>query len=487
MSLNQAFFFKENVFAFLILLVFLTKGLAIIFITPLFQGPDEAIHYATIQYRAEPTEKTWNREQQTPHNNAQDISTYHYSEEVIRSAQALQYDEIKFEEENTLAFSHDSIGLNEKEMLENKWDPFVTVTPVSAAGVSSWYYTIGSKLEQMISHQPITVKMLVLRLFSLLLGTLSILFFYLATRKIWDHQIAILITTVIAFQPMFSFMTTVINIDSALYLSFAIFFYTGISIIKDGLSWKNATLSSTGAILGITAKGPGIVLIVLLFPLFAFGLWKRSSTSPQKFFLRFSLISIACIITSLFIAPKQYLAGIVNASNASKFSSPTESIREYLDKTIRMSEFHDTEVSYWGNFGWLDTPVPNWTISTIVLVEIISYGSIFFFLFRKKPFPDFLPSKTIILAALIIIFTLQGAIRFYDWRIFDTTGQILIGQPGRYFLPTLFSTILVVTTGIGLLLRKHKHFHFALQTFAILMILFQLSSIINTLIPRYYL
>lgn len=482
---------KKNVWLLGILLViFLLKGVLLTLLLPFLQGPDEQIHYATITYQAEPRERSWDIHEKTPREDAHDIATYHFSEELINSAKILRFDEVKFESENTQAFSfpNSTFGPEENTLLHNNWKPFITTSPPRVSHTTSFFYFVGSTLERLFSEQDILTRMLILRVFSVLLGTLIVLFAYLTARKIgFDRQISLLLTTLVAFQPMFSFMTAVINIDSALYASFAIFLYSAICIIKDGLSWKNTTLATLGAILGIFAKGPGIVLVVLLYPLLAFGFWKRNTLPSRTFLLRFGLASVACIIVLLFVTPKQYLAGIVNATNASKFSSPIESIGKYLNKTIRIGELRDTETSYWGNFGWLDTPVPDWTINVIILIEAIGYGSAFFFLVRKKPFPDFLPSKTIIFACLIIIFALQGAIRFYDWRVFDATKQILIGQPGRYFLPTLFPTILVVITGIGLLLRKREYFHLALQTFVLLMILFQLSAIVNTIIPRYYL
>lgn len=487
-------FFQEDTprsFVFSLLIIFFIKGSFLAILFPFLQQPDEQIHYATIQHWAEPKEKTWKTSEEKAHLavDSNDISTYRLTEELIETAKRTDFDDIHFEKENTTSFAMESQwGPSEQEILENSWKRHADFEVNNFSETNSIYYFFASKIEKLFSNLSIFLRFYIMRILSVIFGIGVITIAYFTAKKSgFSQSSSLLLTTIIAFQPMFSVTAAQVNIDIALIFSFSVFIYAAVCILQDGLSWKNGMLAVIGATLGITAKGPGIILIALLFPLIAFGFWRKSVLPLRTFLPRIALATATAGIVLWFFVPKHYLASIFNSTNESRFSSPIESIREYLDKTIRMSEFHDTEVSYWGNFGWLDTPVPNWTISTIVLVEIISYGSIFFFLFRKKPFPDFLPSKTIILAALIIIFTLQGAIRFYDWRIFDTIGQILIGQPGRYFLPTILPTILVITTGIGLLLRKREHFHFALQALALLMILFQLSAIINTIIPRYHL
>jgi len=100
---------------------------------------------------------------------------------------------------------------------------------------------------------------------------------------------------------------------------------------------------------------------------------------------------------------------------------------------------------------------------------------------------EFLPEKKYIIFFIGIILALQLAIRFYDWRVFDATGQILIGTPGRYFLPNIIPHILLIVTGLGFFTRNKKQFHILLKILALLMILLSLYSIINVIIPRYYL
>ena len=86
-----------------------------------------------------------------------------------------------------------------------------------------------------------------------------------------------------------------------------------------------------------------------------------------------------------------------------------------------------------------------------------------------------------------MIIALQVAIRFFDWRVFDYSNEILIGQPGRYFLPNITAHLIIIITGLGFLLRKETRFMLALKVLALVMILLQIHAILNVIIPRYYL
>jgi hypothetical protein len=116
----------------------------------------------------------------------------------------------------------------------------------------------------------------------------------------------------------------------------------------------------------------------------------------------------------------------------------------------------------------------------IALVGLISY-------LLSKNTADYLPEKRYIIFFIGIVLALQLAIRFYDWRVFDATKQILIGTPGRYFLPNIIPHILLIITGLGFFTRNKRQFNILLEILLVLVVLFSLYTIIDVIIPRYYL
>lgn len=519
---------SQKLFIIAILSLFILKGVFLSLLIPLFQNPDEQIHYGTIQHWAEPREKTWEVLRYNPGehttNNPNDVRTYRLSQEVSETAAMMGFDEIKFQGQNTQNFDDTA---TENIIHENSWHRYVETTPSAVSGTWSWYYLIGAKIEHWFSGEDIFARMIALRFFSVLLGIGVIAFSYLAIKKIGFSDLeSLLIVGLIAFQPMFSASAAQINIDIALIFSFALFIYAGIGLLQ---SDKKKTLEILGWIalliiassLGILAKGPGIVLAAMIFPLF---IYTGVDIFRQRFSGKTAILRMSgcmlwfsfCLIILIFggciatIVPTSYWTSITHASATSKFDSPLESLSDYLGKTISSRAFHRSAVSYWGNFGWLDTQISGDVFEYIWFVEIVGLFGVLLSLLsgtwygtrwlaqRQNSFlrhiseyfshkRDFLPKRALILSLIILSLALQFAIRFYDWRVFDATGKILIGTPGRYFLPMITAHIILLVTGLGFFCRSRIQFQWLLKSLLVCMILLSTYSFFDIILLRYYL
>lgn len=472
----------------ILLFVFITKGVFLSILFPFFQGPDEQLHYATIQHHDEPREKTWPiTRSATRVGVGSDISTFGFSEETIRSAQTTGFDEVKFQNENTQEFSQSATGLNENEIINNKWKKYIDIYPTNTSGTSSIYYSLGTKIEQLLSDRSILTRFFSIRFLSIAFGALVVLLAYLTARKIdLSERNSLIIATLVAFQPMLSASASQVNIDIALILAFSSYIYVSAWMLHDGMNRKNLVLLPLTLLLAFYSKGPGIILFALTPFLLGYLIYKRFDISPKRFFL-WAILSIFVLSSLVFLlVPKNYLIGITNFSAASRFDSPIESLTKYADKTLGTGALLRTEASYWGHFGWLDTKVSSDALTAIRDIEMVAFLGIALFLLSKKT-ASYLPQKKYVIFFIGIIFALQLAIRFYDWRVFDATGQILIGTPGRYFLPNIIPHILLIVTGLGFFTRNKKQFDILLKTLLVLMILYSLYAMIDIIIPRYYL
>lgn len=471
----------------IILALFVVKGAFLSLLIPLFQNPDEPVHYGTVQHWAEPKEKSWEMrsyESEKYAINPNDIRTTNLPEETVRSAFLAGFDEVKFEKQNIQNFS---TSTTEQEIRTNNWKRYVDTSPSAVSGTTSVYYLLASWGERLFSHNSIFTRVFMARMLAVILGFGVILLSYATTKKIgFSERNSLLFTAIVAFQPMFSITAAQVNIDIALVFAFSLFFYVGVVLLKDGLTWRRALFAIGAALLGFFSKGPGALLILVLYPLFVFGAYEKLHVPVKKFLVSLILITIVLSGVAFLVIPGSYIVSITNSSAQSKFSSPIKSLSKYLDKTIRGSELRDTALSYWGNFGWLDSSISDWELSIIRLIEVIGFvGTIWYLLSHHQL--SYLPEKKYLVFFLGLIIALELAIRFYDWRVFDYTEQILIGQPGRYFLPNLIGHLIIVITGIGFLLRQESLFTLTLKAMALAMILLQMNAIINVIIPRYYL
>ena len=468
----------------LILLSFILKGSFLVGLFPTLQGPDEQAHYAAIQLCNEPKEKTWKTEHPETIHVFDKINTFNYSRELIETANIVGFDRIKSRKRNTTPFIDSYDGKNEEVIKMNNWERYVDKYPPSAA-TSTIYHKISSIFEGSLSSSNILVRFFSIRLFSVFIGAAVVLLAFLISKDVgFSDKSSLLIAAIISFQPMFSMASAIVNYDILLIFFFSLFIYGAVSLLKDGLRWKNILIVASAAFLGYLTKGTGVVLIVAAFSLFAWLLYKKLKISWKKY-LSFLVIVTSSIALLLFLLAPGFVNSITGLHSDSKFSSQTESLREYFEKTIGIDKFTETESSYWGNFGWLDTKIHGGIINVIIIIEILAVVGIILFLILKNKTSPLIETRYVIFFILMAL-GLQLAIRFFDWRIFDRHGEILIGTPGRYFLPNIVPHFILIAIGLYALLKR-KNLDNILKTILVLMIILFLYSTFNLIIPRYYL
>lgn len=474
---------------FLIIFLFILKGFLISGLFPIFQGPDEPVHYGTVQYFAETENKTWEIYQREDRGVYGNINTFHLSEEIKQTANILKFNEITFKKNNSQEFSEELyFGKSEEDINTNIWKHYTDIYPVNKASGNPFYYFLASLIEKTFSSENILVRFFLIRFFSVFLGALMVFLAYLISRKIgFSEKISLLLSAIIAFQPMFSFMSAIVNLDVLLFFAFTLFSYGAVCLLKNGIAAKNILILVASAIIGILTKGPGVVLVIALYPLFAYAVYKKLNIKKALFSLYLILFSILLAMLAYGILPQDYLIRITHSHAESKFESVSTSLAKYLDKTANISKVEYTVASYWGNFGWLDTKISGSVVDFIFVMEIIGFFGIFWYVFSKKKGPDYLPEKKYFVFFLLLILALQLAIRFYDWRTFDSAGKIVIDTPGRYFMPNIAAHFTVLFSGLAVFLRKKEYFELLLKFALVLMVIFQFYCIFNLIIPRYYL
>lgn len=508
----QSFTFwkKPSFILALILGAFFLKGVFLAALSPIFMGQDESRHYNTIQYISEPRPITWEvSERKEPKEDT--IQKYNYTQEIRETAKAIDYDNaIKGELYNTSYFEKGYEGKNELEIKEKKWNRYNEYLPINRAQITL-YHKMAYFFEKILSDQDILVRYFLGRFFSVFLGTLTVLLSYFIAKNVGlSPKASLLLTAIVAFQPRFSIYYSSMNYDTLLILAFTAFSLGGVLALKKGLDWKNLLLMVFSIYLGISSKGTGYVLLAAFFLLLAFLFYKKIERSGKKIkYAAFSIFAIAAFF--LFSHFKKYIP-IRN-------NSPMEilvSLKEYLSESITMGRFGLSSRTYWGTLTWVESWMMDNLIDIIWAIEAFSAIGIILLLMPKKYYErffeiienlisklrkksakymaffkntrlDFLPEKKYILFLLGMIAALQIGIRAYDWKIFDSSGSLDLGTPGRYFLPNIAAHIILVFTGIGALLRKEKWFEKSLIVGLILMMMFCMYIIFDVIVYRYYL
>lgn len=488
MSLKQVvknhLFFAGSVVAFFGCMSFFASLLL-----PVFQGPDEPVHYATIQKWAHPKQVASPVQEgvDPPQPNQNDIRTFRFPAEVTQAALLTRFDEVKWQSENTLHFTSSSLwGVDEQTFVAAHHERVITALPSGTSGTWSWHYWLGSKIESALGQEDFFTRFFVMRFLSVLLGLgVAICAWYAFSSLGFAQREAWLVALIATSQPMLVATAAIVNIDIALIFSFSLFFLGSVRLIYHGFSWHWTILTIVAAILGIAAKGPGIVLILTLVLLPCF---THSWTSIRACLFKKETFLIAGVLIGLgWIAiPPAYLTDITRFNQTSAFASPLVSVGHYLEKSLDPNTLSWSHTSYWGNFGWLDTPLPDLILELIIAAELVALFGLFGYLWAKDQ-PDYLPTKKVVLWSLFLVLSLQLAIRFFDWRVFDATGKLLIGTPGRYFLPTVLPYTLLIITGLGWFTANRKQFFALLKALALLSLLLLSISLWYVVLPRFYL
>jgi hypothetical protein len=500
---------KPSFILALILIAFFLKGLVFAVIIPMFQsaGGDEYVHYATVQYFAEPKAKTWPIITEVrPSNNNKDAALFHYTEEISKYAELTQSREFSGQPHNTPILDEKTAQSVESEMRSGKYLPYFNKYPITIVingGGGKLAHQIGSLIERLLSNRSIFERTFAIRILAIFYGLIAVLCaYFIALWSGMKKQHALLLTGIVAFQPELAATTAIISYDPLLIAMFSLFLLAAVSILAHGLNWKNSSALVLFAILALLAKSIGGILLFLAAGVIIWGL-REKFPALKKISLWKSLLAALLVFLAVFLlAPKKYTGILTSVPLEARGKTITKSISSYFKAYVfDQSNFNRTNITYWGTFGWMDTTIHNSVDRYIRNVEYLSLAGLLALLIvslRKwKPSDSriktwlladrpFLPKGRFLVLFALIFLLLQLAVRFYDWRglYLQKSG---IGTPGRYFLPTMIAHIILICAGLGMFVRSSRSFEIILKTLFVLMVLLSAYSIFIVIIPRYYL
>jgi hypothetical protein len=515
------FFQKPNALLRLILIVFFIKGLVFALLIPVFQGSDEYIHYATVQYLAEPKDKTWSiKIEKRDTQDTKDIPGYHFTDEIIAFSRLTESWNLSGEPHNRQVFDPALIEKNEKEMRSGKYLSHISTYPPDIVTKTNLAHQIAAWGEKLMAEKDFFFRYFTLRFLAIFYGIIALLCaYYISLWSGMRKKHALLITGIIAFQPMFSATMAIINYDPLLIAMFSSFLLCGTSIIAHGPRYWNFIGLFIFALGAVSTKGTGGILLVFAIGLVFWVLRKHFNQLGKVQKGTIFVILFALFILVLFFSPLSY-AGIFSVLK--KADAGSAILNYFSNSVFDWGKLERTNITYWGTFGWLDTQIHPFVLYAILFVELISFLGMFLFVLywlrnwrplrkiklffekRKKFLPqfisrfylkirsvvsqekDFLPKPEILIFFAISTILLQLAIRFFDW--FSTLSfDEGIGLPGRYFLPNIIPHFIFLATGFAVLSKNARVFEIILKTIFLFMILLCLYAIFLIIIPRYYL
>ncbi len=474
------YFLKKNSLLIILILLVAVKGIIWTIAIPLFHGNDEHAHYATVQTHNIPRDFIAEKNEKKPE--FENIETHNISPELKDFLTRSSVDEARFFSENKAEFDdHSEFGLNEKNFLnsqEKRLKNHVTALPAWKVDQPPLYYKLGSVLEKSFNQQPLKFRALAIRFMSSFFGLLTVILAFFSFRLLgFKKNQSFLFSLLIAFQPMFCYITSIISVDSLLIFDFSLFIFASLLIFKKGFSKKRASLLLLAFLLAIATKTTAWVLVVFFIFLIIL-LIKKHRKKKALGYVGFSILS--CAILSYYIIPARIKGSLPKLS----YLEP-DKIHSFLLQHFSFYPLVHNSKLYWGFFGNFDAPIHRYVLYAIWFVLLIAFfGIIKFFISRKDRKQRDL--KLMIIFSAFVIFALHFAILAVDFNFFARIGEVVIGAPGRYFLPVIIAKMFLIAFGIINLFPK-KYWNKILVILAFLMILLNHYCLFKIIIPRFYL
>jgi 4-amino-4-deoxy-L-arabinose transferase-like glycosyltransferase len=450
---------------------------------PIFQTPDEQTHYTSVQHYAEPKDyKPLNYNFSRKNVDLYDINTQNLSPELKKTLENTQFESIRFHPDAKMAFSSDSFwGSGEKEIQKNRPSRFVDSYPAWFTSYSPMYYSACAFLENAFASGSIVDRVFVERMLSVFLTTLTILFAYFIFREIkFNKTEAVLAAGFVSFQPMFTFIGSSINVDAMLFFGFSIFLLGAVRVLNQKNFFASLLLLASGAAISISSKPTGYFLIpaTILLGIF-YAVQKREAffnLSQKKRVITLSLTGLFLVFTWSFLWKiiMRYFSSL----------RPLPFYHEYILFQVGFSDLLNKSRFYWGDFGWLDTPIGDWHIYLIWTVLFFSLIGAVWIIAKKRENFVYVLFFAFIVAGFGLMIHLVNSSQIPINNVRDMSHSINI--QGRYFFPVIIAKMALIIFGLSAVFPSipRKKIIYALF---IGMVALNLIGLFNYVIPRYYL
>jgi len=352
-----------------------------------------------------------------------------------------------------------------------------------------FYYLISGILQRALEDRSILVRLLFNRWLSVALGCITVLLAYLAGKELWPESSAwaVFVATLTSFQPMATFINASVANGAMEMTLVSACLFVALRIIRLGLTWLRAICLGAAIGLGILTKISFVGVLPLIGLLFIWHLTQRPFRSNWLKLLPWGAAAFLSIaLGGWWIQEAMSRPGMGLVFSA---LDPKLNVMIVLADSFNswLNNYRALLYMYWGNFGWLNTPLPdlvNGLVENISAVSVWSAGwwLIQRFVDRRQPIRN-----NNLFAVLLLGSATFGVTLFYaylDFRVRVEYGGTF-GMQGRYFLPPIAGQM--VWLAIGLVAPAPPRLRRAwIWLIAVSMIALNLFSLFDVIALRYY-
>jgi hypothetical protein len=355
-------------------------------ITPANQGPDEVDHFAYTQSLVERGEK--------PSSDvASPLPRWSSAEALALEATSFitdhQVGDTRVPWQGTRADSYSA----QVRALDPRRDDGGGYTTSAAHG--PFYYLALAPAYLATSHGSIFSQLTLMRICSGLIGALVVLFTYLLARELAPRRpwLAALAALLVAYQPMYGFVSGIVNNDVGVNATAAALELLLIRLLRRGITVPWAVLTGAVLLLLPNVKGTGLSLYPIAAFVFAVALWRNHRRRDLIGWLALTVSALvvaelAAHVVDPALASSSLGGGTSSiGSNAGAVENALHHIPGFLGylwqvflPRLPFMAPHFPGGGYpgfvifikrgWGAFGWYDVFFPTWVYAVILVVSL---------------------------------------------------------------------------------------------------------------------
>lgn len=446
--------FKNNKLLLLLLAVFVNQLVWSMFL-PLWQSPDEQAHFGQVQNFAET-----GKSQITDGKNT--------SEEIYQSEKFLGTlrdshgnNAYTYHPDFNVSYSNNTTGVHEKELfsLGNKSRRKFVIR--ESTGYPPFYYFLGTVFYKAAYGGSIIDRVFAVRLLSIIIALGIVYLTFITSKKAFGNDnFSLVITVMVGFQPMLTFVNSGVTSDGLFNLLFLLFLYGCLTILQDGLKVKSTIHLLLAIVLGFLTKPQANIMFFVLVPViiisgirFLKNDWK--SISPKsKLIILLSLILVVATVSREIIW--RILDGSLfpESSGAVSLTSVSK-LPEHLSFTINHT-YREVLPWFWGVFRWLSLALPAEIRRVTNWLAILSFIGFALYLVRsilEKKLDRKFWALVFLAFSLVTYFS---AITLFDFG-FRLGSGFSFGIQGRYFFPVVVPFMAIFLIGLQSLVPRKWH------------------------------
>jgi hypothetical protein len=416
-------------------------------ITPPFDAPDEPDHFGYAQYLAETGKAASQKEGERP--------AWSGEESVaLDGVRLLSYIEQADARPPWTVVDERRWAAREARVRPAEDDGGGKTT---ASTHSPLYYSLLAPAYLAGKGQSIFSRLTAMRLVSALLGAVTAACVFLLVRELLPTQrfVAVAAGLLVAFQPMFSFLSGAVNNDMGVNAAAALLLYLLVRGLRRGLTTPVAAAIGVTLVVAPLAKATAFALYPAAGLAIAGMIWRRHARDEMTPYLVLAgafALSVAAWAAlapafdrALFTTPEGRSPVESGGIGSSVLDNPTAYLsylwQVFLPKLPFMTDLHpqswpafDIYVERgWAAFGWYALMFPNW-VYVVITAAMIGAGVLCFVAVRRERAaarPRALELAVLVLAVVGVILAVEAA------NFTPTGGRLVVAEQGRYAFTAL--------------------------------------------------